>query len=58
MGESEGSGHTFCLDLVALGEGEEGRKEIGAVLLGHGGMRDGGRGRQRRRREGKRNESE
>ena len=37
MGESEGSGHTFCLDLVALGERKVGSKEVRAVLVGHDG---------------------
>ena len=31
MGESEGSGHTFCLDLVALGERKVRSQEIWTV---------------------------
>lgn len=35
-GEKSGARLTLSLDLVTLGEGEVGSKEIGTVLVGHG----------------------
>ena len=35
-GEKSGARLTLSLDLVTLGEGEVGGKEIGTVLVGHG----------------------